>query len=142
MQTTKNTPLSEGFVALALEELGHDPADAKVPGCYAIRCNHPTKDLEALTRRWLDETGKEAPYLAECAEAEEIAYVGASGNIFDRLVDHTRRDKPKVRQATFLKVFAPRELLAIYPDDEPFLHEQQYADNLAHAHESWYVHCR
>ena len=139
MQTTKPTPLSNGHVALALERLGHDPAAAKVPGVYAIKCANVSNDLERLTRRWLDETGKEAPYLEECAEANEIAYVGASGNIFDRLCDHT---DARVRKSTFLQVFEPRELLAIHPDDEPFLHEPQYADNLAHAHESWYVHCR
>lgn len=139
MPSLETPPLSNGHVALALERLGHDPADAKVPGCYALLTNKPTSDLERLTRRWLDETGKEAPYLTECAQARAIAYVGASGNIFERLVDHT---DAKVRQSVFLQVFEPVELLAIYPDKHPMQNEQQYADALAQEHPDWYVHCR
>lgn len=139
MSQLETPPLSNGYVAQAINRLGHDPADAKVAGCYAIKCNHPGHDLEALTRRWLDETGKEAPYLTECAQARAIAYVGASGNIFERLVDHT---DAKVRKSVFLQVFEPAELLAIYPDKHPMQNEQQYADALQADYPDWYVHCR
>lgn len=137
-QTTTN-PFQSGYVSLALEQAGYDPAEAKQPGVYALRCRKPTHDFEALTRRWLAVFEDTPDYLHDVAQASQIVYCGASGSIFDRLVDHAEGDK---RVTTFLKVFEPREILRIWPDREPFLREQQYADRLTRELDGAYVHCR
>lgn len=139
MPQLETTPFSNGHVALALENAGYDPSDAHQPGCYALSCHKPTSDLERLTRRWLRFSDHAPPYLPQCADASQIVYCGASGSIFDRLVDHAEGDK---RVTTFLKVFEPREILRIWPDKEPFLRERQYADRLTRELDGAYVHCR
>ena len=139
MSQLETTPFSQGFVALALEQAGYDPADAKQAGVYAIKCNHPTSDLEALTRRWLAVFESTPDYLEEVATASDVAYVGASNHsVFDRLIDHADGEK---RKARFLQVFEPVELLTIWPDEDALQNERQYAYQFKREHPEWCVVC-
>lgn len=129
MSTQLDTPLSNGHVAYSLESIGVDPADAKAPGCYSIRCAQPATDLEALTRRWLRFSDHTPDYLDRCAEAERILYVGKSTHsVFARLEDHACRD---VRKAKALRVFPPMSLESIELDCDPDARETSLAYELA-----------
>lgn len=99
--------------------------DAHGPGCYALRLDVPAS-AEQAHRAWLStfEAVPEGDALTELAAAERVAYVGASGDVYDRLMDHA---EGAVRQTALLSVFPPQEVVTIWPSDSPFEDENRLA---------------
>lgn len=92
-------------------------SDARNPGTYAVECDAPD-NLEPVARRWAGISDRPLPdgYAARIAEADTVAYVGASDNsVYGRLQDHTNGE---VRQATFLSAFPPIDVLDVWPADQ------------------------
>lgn len=87
-------------------------------GCYALEVDAP--DSEAACReRWLTHHDHEPPEdtLARVAQADRVAYVGASNDVYDRLCDHVAGD---VRRAAFLAAFEPTRVVNVWEHDRPF----------------------
>jgi len=92
-------------------------ADATGPGVYALRVRTPDT-VEALARQWREHVAAALPEgYAERLTADDVAYVGASMHVRDRLAEHARGD---VRRATFLRAFPPVDVVAVWADPEPF----------------------
>lgn len=87
-------------------------------GTYALKCYVPaTADaVEAAFADVVDATPP-AHVVERLADAERVAYVGASGDVYDRLQDHADGD---VRQATFLQAFEPVDIVGVWPTPTPF----------------------
>lgn len=91
-------------------------ADAHNSGTYAVECDAPGS-LESVARRWAGISDQPLPdgYAARIAEADTVAYVGASNSsVYDRLRDHVDGD---VRKATFLTAFPPVEVIDVWPSN-------------------------
>lgn len=91
-------------------------SDARQPGTYALECDTPDH-LEPVARRWAGISDQPLPdgYAARIAEADTVAYVGASNSsVYDRLRDHVAGD---VRKATFLTAFPPVDVLDVWPSN-------------------------
>jgi hypothetical protein len=104
-------------------------AAARGPGCYALRCDVPKDAL--VVQNWWQEVADEplpAEYATPLATAERVAYVGASGDVYDRLCDHAAGD---VRKATFLQAFEPERVADVWPGEDPFVREHKRALKLA-----------
>lgn len=109
-------------------------AAARGPGVYALRCAVP--DDAAAVREALGEVSDADPpegYAERLAAAERVAYVGASGDVYDRLCDHAAGD---VRKATFLRAFPPERVVDVWPHDDPWPCEHKRALKLARR-EGW-----
>lgn len=92
--------------------------DATGPGVYALRVTTPDS-VEAVARAFFDAGVAEPPHEAlSRLTASDVAYVGASMCVRDRLAEHARGD---ARRATFLKAFAPVDIVDVWPDPEPFV---------------------
>jgi len=92
-------------------------ADATGPGVYALRVQTPDS-AEAVARAFFDAGVAEPPHEAlSRLTASDVAYVGASMCVRDRLAEHARGD---VRRATFLEAFDPVDVVGVWPDPEPF----------------------
>jgi len=93
-------------------------ADAHEPGCYALRVETPDTEIE-VAKQWRQHHVNKPPdgVIERLADAERVAYVGASGDIYQRLCDHVGGE---VRRATFLSIFPPREVVEIGPCEDPF----------------------
>jgi predicted GIY-YIG superfamily endonuclease len=91
--------------------------DSRGPGVYALEVTTPA-DPEAVARAWLAVVDAAPPEgtFARLA-ADRVAYVGASDDVYARLADHARG---AVRQATFLEVFDPVDVVGVWPDPDPF----------------------
>jgi predicted GIY-YIG superfamily endonuclease len=121
------------------ERLDHQDllADATGPGVYALRAVTPDT-VEAVARRGQRHVDAALPegYAARLI-ADDVAYVGASMHVRDRLAEHARGD---VRQATFLTAFAPVDVVGVWSDPEPFVTAER-----AHGRElragDWVVWC-
>jgi len=88
-------------------------SDARNPGTYALKCDAPDY-LEPVARRWAGIRDQPLPdgYAARIAEADTVAYVGASNSsVYDRLRDHVAGD---VRKATFLTAFPPVGVIDVW----------------------------
>lgn len=93
-------------------------ADATGPGVYALRVRTPDT-VEAAARAFFDAGVAEPPHEAlSRLTAEDVAYVGASMHVRDRLAEHARGD---VRRATFLRAFPPVDVVDVWADPEPFV---------------------
>ena len=110
---------------------------ARGPGCYALAVNVPD-DRATVCEQW-DGTHEARPpdgTLAQLAAADDVAYVGASGHVYDRLRDHAAGD---VRTVSLLSVFDPTAVIDVWPDESPFAWEYNCAKMLAQ--QGWTVWC-
>ena len=98
-----------------LDELGVLDA-SHGPGIYALRVAVPS-GVEAIQREWLDAIGAPLPdeYADQLAAAETCLYVGRSGNVHDRIMDHA---DGQVRRASFVRAFGMADVHGVYPEDE------------------------
>ena len=98
-----------------LDELGVLDA-SHGPGCYALRVSVPN-NVESVQRTWLDAIDAPLPdeYAEQLAECESALYVGRSGNVYDRIMDHVRA---QVRRASFVEAFGVDDIHGVYADDE------------------------
>lgn len=104
-------------------------AAAHNPGCYALALDVPGS-VETAERQWLDhfEAVPSDDAVGQLARADSVAYVGASGNVYDRLADHARAD---VRKASALEAFPPVEVVGLTVSKHPFEFERMYAHDIA-----------
>ena len=98
-----------------LDELGLLD-DAYEPGTYALQVRVPGT-VEAVQREWLDAIDAPLPdeYAEQLAECDTALYVGRSGNVYDRIMDHVRA---QVRRASFIEAFGVDDIHGVYADDE------------------------
>jgi len=124
------------YLSEDVEEAGYSPSELRSPGVYAIQCCQPDDPREA----WLRHYEVLPEYIEELEDADTIVYVGASADMYDRLIDHADRD---VRKAALLKVCPPYCLLDVEhydTADRAFDRESRLAIKLQNEHPSWYVH--
>lgn len=109
--------------------------DAHGPGCYALRLEVPDSIHEAH-RRWRDhfDALPADDAVTRLARAPRVAYVGASQDVYGRIMDHAEGE---VRKAAVFRPFPPEEVIDIYPSDDPFRDEMQTARDLSE--EGWLV---
>lgn len=95
--------------------------DAHGPGTYALRLRVPTS-VEEAHRAWRSHfdalPGDDA--VTRMAQADRVAYVGASKDVYGRLMDHAEAE---VRRAAALRVFPPEEVVGVWPSQDPFRDE-------------------
>ena len=98
-----------------LDELGVLDA-SHGPGIYALRVSVPT-NVEAVQRRWLDaiDAPLPDPMAEQVANADTALYVGRSGNVYDRIMDHA---DGQVRRASFIRAFGMADVHGVWPGDE------------------------
>ena len=89
--------------------------DAHGAGTYALTVAVPDA-VDAVQRRWLNAIDAPLPdaYADQLAAAETCLYVGRSGDIYDRVMDHARGD---VRRASFLRAFEFVDVAGVWPGD-------------------------
>jgi len=103
-------------------------ADAHGPGCYALRVRTPhAADAVAHAFREHSKVVPEGKVLDRLT-ADDVAYVGASGNVYDRLQDHAEGD---VRQTLFLRCFELVDVIDVWPSETPFESEYNRAAALS-----------
>lgn len=111
--------------------------DAHGPGVYAIECAVP--DLYAdVEEAWSNGHEIHPPdnALERLAAARRVAYVGASGEMYDRLCDHVGGER---REASFVGTYPPTRVVDIWPTEDPFAAEYNRAVDLAR--DDWLVWC-
>ena len=98
-----------------LDELGVLDA-SHGPGIYALRVAVPN-GVEAIQRTWLDaiDAPLPDPMAEQVADADTALYVGRSGNVYDRIMDHA---DGQVRRASFIRAFGMVDIHGVYPEDE------------------------
>jgi hypothetical protein len=108
----------------ALDMSGHLPA-SQGPGVYALLVSVPNA-VDAVQRTWMQTHDNPLPdaYAEQLAEATDAVYVGASGNVYKRLMDHARSD---VRQASFVAAFDVTGVLDVWPGDRSGVAERDKA---------------
>jgi hypothetical protein len=91
------------------------------PGVYSLEVDVPDS-AAAVQERWLAQHDHDAPDDAyeRLAAADQVAYVGASNDIYARLCEHVGGD---VRRAAFLTVFDTVGVIDVWPDADPFSSE-------------------
>ena len=84
-------------------------------GCYALRVSVPS-GVESVQRTWLDAIDAPLPdaYAEQLAAAETCLYVGRSGDVYDRIMDHA---DGQVRRASFIRAFGMTDIHGVWPDD-------------------------
>ena len=90
--------------------------DAHAEGTYALEVETPN-NVESVQRTWLDAIDAPLPdaYAAQLADADTCLYVGRSGNVYDRIMDHA---DGQVRRASFIRAFGVSDIHGVYPEDE------------------------
>ena len=90
--------------------------DAHGAGTYALTVAVPDA-VDAVQRRWLDAIDAPLPdaYAEQLAAADRTLYVGRSGDVYARIMDHARGD---VRRASFLRAFELVDVAGVWPDDQ------------------------
>lgn len=103
------------------------------PGVYALRVEVPDSE-QIVTDQWdaQYDVQPEDSALSRLADAHKVAYVGASGNVYERLTDHAAGD---VRKTAFLSVFPPTEVIDVWPSKDPF--EKEYRRALRLTNDGW-----
>lgn len=109
--------------------------DSHDPGTYGLEVDTPDS-VEAVARRFHEhvDTTPSSDTLQRIANADDVAYVGASGNVYDRLQDHADAE---VRQALFLRVFDLVGVLGVWPAESPFEAEYGRALSLGDEYVVW-----
>jgi len=99
------------------------------PGHYALRLTVPDT-VAAARERWdaHHDARPPEPTLERLAAAPDVAYVGASADVYERIMDHARGD---VRQTAVMGPFPPSGILDVWPCEEPFASEWRRARTLA-----------
>jgi hypothetical protein len=89
--------------------------DAHGPGTYALAVAVPNA-VDAVQRRWLDaiDAPLPDPYAEQLAAADRTLYVGRSGDVYARIMDHARGD---VRRASFVRAFELVDVAGVWPAD-------------------------
>ena len=105
--------------------------DAHGEGVYALALDVPDavdavqrRRLEVADRPWRDDMA------AQFAAAERVVYVGESGDIYDRLMDHARGD---VRKSALVEAYAIADVVGVWPGDRSATAERDRARALADA---------
>jgi hypothetical protein len=99
------------------------------PGTYGLRVHVPGgKAHVAEAFREVVDVPPPDKYLDKLAAADDVAYVGASGDVYARLMDHAESD---VRQSLFLQAFEVAKLIDVWPSPAPFENEFNRARTLS-----------
>ena len=111
--------------------------DSNGKGCYALRVKTPN-DVESVARAFLSVSDVTPPdaYLDRLT-AERVAYVGASIDVYSRLMDHA---DGQVRKAMFLQAFDAVDIVDVWPTErgkDPFEQEYNRASELSR--QGWVV---
>lgn len=143
---TWTPPLDDGlargdrYLAEDIESVGSTPTEARQPGVYILQCSLPgDTSLIGLRDRWYKYADIVPPYLEQLPGRDTVYYVGASNDVYGRLVDHLERD---VRSVTFLKVFPPHHVEDVVYLDDPWTRESGVAIDFQNRHPEAYVHSR
>ena len=105
--------------------------DAHSKGCYGLRVETPN-DVESIARAFLSVSDVTPPdaYLDRLT-ADRVAYVGASIDVYSRLMDHA---DGQVRKAMFLQAFDAVDVVDVWPTErgkDPFEQEYNRASELS-----------
>lgn len=88
------------------------------PGCYSLRLTTPPDDPRAVFEHWTAHHDAAPQWIIDgLADADRLAYVGASGDVYGRIQDHAEAE---VRRAAILRVYPPVEVLGVEPRENPF----------------------
>lgn len=126
---TSETELNEQLKANGLMQFSHGP------GVYVLEVSVPDAFAE-VCEAWDDRMNArpEESTLKRLADAERVAYLGASPDVYSRLSDHVCKTR---RQTAFLSVFPPTKIVDIWPCDTPF--EREYRKALELSQDGWTV---
>jgi len=99
------------------------------PGCYALRVHVPDNayDVKREFKHACDVTPS-SKTIGRLVNADDVAYVGASGDVYARLMDHAEAE---VRQSVFLRAFEIAGLVDVWPSPAPFENEFNRARTLS-----------
>ena len=111
--------------------------DAHDAGVYALALDVPDS-VEAVQRRRLAVADSPWPddMAAQFAAAERVVYVGESGDIYDRLMDHARGD---VRRAALVAAYPIVDVVGVWPGERSATAERDRARELASASTAAYA---
>jgi len=114
----------------ALDHGGH-LADSKGPGVYALAVAVPDS-VDSIQRARLSVADHPFPdgMAEQLAAAERVVYVGESGHVYDRLMDHARGE---VRRASLLRAFAVTDVVGVWPGARTGVAERDRARALSDA---------
>lgn len=103
--------------------------DARDPGVYALELTVPNR-VSDVREAWDNQHDirPEDDGLQRLADADRVAYVGASKNVHSRLCEHVNQRR---RRASFLETFPVRDLVDVWPHMDPFTAERNRALQLA-----------
>ncbi|AGM11112.1 hypothetical protein M196_gp18 [Halorubrum tailed virus 4] len=103
-------------------------------GTYALEVTTPS-DTEGVARAFREVSEAVPPdEVLDRLTAARVAYVGASGDVYGRLMDHA---EGAVRKALFLRAFDVTGVVGVWPESDPFQHEYNRAVSLSN--EGWTV---
>ena len=93
-------------------------------GTYALQVETPD-DVEAVAQAFA-QVSEVVPADKDLARltGEHVAYVGASNNVYERLMDHAEKE---IRQTLLLRAFDLTDLVGVWADPEPFTAEYNRA---------------
>jgi len=99
-------------------------------GTYALAVDTPT-DTEGVARAFREVSDAVPPdEVLDRLTADRVAYVGASGDGYGRLMDHAAGE---VRKALFLRAFDVTGVVGVWPERDPFQHEYNRAVSLSNS---------
>lgn len=97
-------------------------------GTYALEVTTPS-DTEGVARAFREVSEAVPPdEVLDRLTASDVAYVGASGDVYGRLMDHAAGE---VRKALFLRAFDVTGVVGVWPERDPFQHEYNRAVSLS-----------
>jgi len=138
-----STGLSGGaYLSTHVEERGWTPTELHSPGVYALELSTPTGGHETYARRWLEYFDTTPAYLDQLVDADRVLYVGASADVYERLLDHV---EGKVRKSVLPTVFPIHhvETVRLFDSaDGAFAREHGVALELGNDLPNAYVHSR
>jgi len=90
--------------------------DAHSEGTYALEVDVPA-GVERIQRGYMAAKGHplEDGMAARLASVSDVLYVGRSGNVYDRIMDHVDGE---VRRASFLEAFDVIDVRGVWPEDD------------------------
>ena len=103
--------------------------DAHGAGTYALTVAAPDA-VDAVQRRWLNAIDAPLPdaYAEQLAAADRTLYVGRSGDVYARIMEHAKSD---VRKSTFVSVFKLSGIHGVWPGDNGVVAERKRARTLS-----------
>lgn len=123
-------PLTETQLTETLDRRGLLD-DARQPGVYLVELATPSRDADAVTRRWLAHYATMPPNLAgRLAACDALYYAGSHrANVYTRLCEHCTG----TRQPSIMAAWPPERVVDVRPCESPRAREWAYA--LEHADE-------